>query len=206
VESFDPGSGQGWTYQFAFDAIEGSLFDLVSSIVSDKSARIEVAVPRGAPVALQISLSQGYGRIDLGGLWLSTLELTLQLSGMDLGVSEPLTQPIERIESAATMSGITFRSLGNASPDRLEISHQMGAMELDLTGQWREDARIDVSMNMGMGDILLPSNAHVIRKGAEVDRASSSVTGALPSLTLRTKVKLGALDLARDASGSPNDA
>jgi predicted membrane protein len=50
----------------------------------------------------------------------------------------------------------TARRIGNLNASALSVSAGVGKVRLELTGQWREDATIDVQMGLGSLELAVP--------------------------------------------------
>lgn len=196
-ETFDPGTGNGWTYEVEFHAAADSFSELITGMFGNSYPQIIVSLPSGAPMALEIALAQGGGIVDLGGLWLSTVELTLQQGGLELEVSKPLQEPLQRFESVGSMGGMQLSSLGNASPRVLEITQRMGGIDLDLRGAWRQDAEIDLSIDMGGGALSIPDDVVVRGLSEKGVKAKRNADDDVPVLDIRTSVNMGEIEVIR---------
>jgi hypothetical protein len=108
-----------------------------------------------------------------------------------VSVGQPLAEPMERLELAASMGGGEFRSLGNASPRILDVSTSMGGMELDLTGAWRADAAISVVGNMGGAEVRLPKDVRIEGVPGRALEAPQTGEIRIPTLRFSTSSAMG---------------
>ena len=101
-----------------------------------------------------------------------------------LSVGEPLRAPMDRLAISASMGGAAVRSLGNASPRKLDVEFSMGGMDLDLEGHWMQDSEISISNSMGGGSVHLPRGVNIVGVSThERVRAPEDPETKLPTLT-----------------------
>lgn len=194
-ESFDPGSGRGWTYEIRFHTAADSFTSYISNMIAGTFPKIVVSLPSDLPFALELGVLQGGGTVDLGGLWLTTVELTTQQGGLDLAVSRPLVEPLQRFESSGSMSGLQLASLGNASPKRMEITQRMGGLDLDLGGRWQQDADIDISLETAGGVLRMPDDVVITGLAEEGIDPQRNRGAGRPVLKFDTRVRAGDLEV-----------
>jgi hypothetical protein len=195
VETYDPGSGDGWVYRVSLHRVKDSFMGHMSAVFVTGYPKFTVLLPRDTPMALELVLAQGGGAIDLGGLWLTSAAVRLSQGGMGLTVSEPTPQPMERFSFAGSMGGAGLSRIGNASPAIIDVTHKMGGMDLDLRGDWRQDSVISFAVDMGGAGLQLPDNTAI--RGLE-DKGisfSESSNGAAPILTIATQANNGEIEI-----------
>jgi hypothetical protein len=151
----------GWTYEVRFSSSVPNIILGLRQLFGGSQPRVRVFLPADVPLDLQVHLSQGGGRVDLGGMWLTELDLELRQGGFQVEVDEPLRQPVERVSLKGSMGGMEISRLGNASPRQLDVDLQMGGMELDLRGEWVADARISLRTRMGGTVLRLPRRVRI---------------------------------------------
>lgn len=193
-EHFDEGSN---TYRITFGARGGWLGMFRGSGEADNEIRI--LVPPDRPFALTGDVGLGESRFELGGLWISDVDLDLGAGEHRLLISEPLLAPLERIRIHASVGETTMSGLGNASPGKIDIDQGIGEMTVDLNGAWQRDAAIRVNLGIGECRVKVPEEV-----GLEVARSSVGIgesrtpgrreapPGA-PTLTLRVSGGIGEL-------------
>ena len=123
-----------------------------------------------------------------------------------LGVSDVAPEATERFVIDGSMGDIRVDELGNASPAAVELKHSMGAMEVDLDGQWRGDSRISIDFSMGECQLSIPEEVAVkverdsVRLGERVMSGladDSEVPAGAPLLTLDLEGTAGGLTVRR---------
>ncbi len=195
-EKLEPGSGDGepWTYELTFDR-EGrsGVISGLRKLFGGETPKLTVYIPSDVPLQLDLDMREGGAQVELGGLWVTSADINLEMGGLELSVSEPLREPMEHLVIQCAMGGASMSHIGNASPRRLEVSYRMGGMELDLRGQWVADAEIDISGSMGGGEVRLPKDVVIegIRLGAF--EAPSDPELKPPTLTFSTNSTMGDL-------------
>ena len=156
-ESFESAEGGSWEYTVRFRRVGGSgLITALSEFMGGARPRVTVRLPPDHPMALDIELKRGGLEADLGGLWLTQADLDLAMGGSQVRFDTPLRQPMGRLAIKGRMGGGSFEKIGNASPSILEVGFEMGGMNLDLGGDWANDAEISIKASMGGGSVRLP--------------------------------------------------
>lgn len=191
-ESFTKTEGSGWKYRVSF--VETAWFKDggLRAVVGGSFPEITITLPPDVPIALEGSFGKGVARLALGGLWLTDVDLEFDRGVMMVDFGRPLAAPVERIVLRSRQGGIFTRALGNASPRFLEIDHRMGALEVDLHGQWVRDAEVRIASFMVNNEILLANNVEIeglsrLRGPASPRRAELS----LPTIDLSVSSLLG---------------
>jgi hypothetical protein len=157
----EPPEGE-WSYEVRFrqSGPTGFMF-LLARLFGARNPRVVVSLPRDVPMDLDLRFSQGGGRADLGGLWLTDTKVTFAEGGGELEFSEPLREPTDTLSIEASMGGGSFQRIGNASPRELRVATSMGGGEVDLRGQWRRDCEVSLGSSMGGLNVRLPADANV---------------------------------------------
>lgn len=161
LEHFEEDDGQGWLYSASFRRTGSGLMAAVKQLLGGTQPELTVHLPRDRPYALELRMEEGGGQIELGGLTLTDLDLTLAKGGVKLDVSEPLAAPLDELTVSAQMGGFELSGVGNASPRRLDVTLSMGGGEIDLRGAWRQDAQISIRTSMSGGTLTLPDGVTI---------------------------------------------
>lgn len=173
-ESLDADREPGWVYRLDFRCERRSLLQNVRWWLGGKKERIKVFLPPDMPMDLVMRGSQGGAILELGGLWLTALEVESDMGGLILGVGRPLREPLESMTLRGSMGGLATTTLGNASPRKLVIDYRMGGMAVDLRGRWLTDSDVVIDLRMGGGDVRLP-------EGVSIEGVPSAPTGLAPA-------------------------
>ena len=163
IEEYVESDGESpWHYTVTFRAKRQSVVTLVQSLMGKNKAELKVRVPPDLPYRLELQLDGGGMAADLGGLWLTELDLDVTKGGGAIQFSEPLRESLEVLELDCRMAGLAVVQLSNAAPEDLRIAATMGGVEIDLSGSWPHDTRASV-FGKGSGAISLrmPNNVRV---------------------------------------------
>ncbi len=184
-----------WSYEIRFRQTRDiGLFDALAQALGGTRPKVLVRLPRNVPMDLDLRVSQGGARVDLGGLWLSEASVSFAQGGGDVEFSEPLRRPAERLTLDTSMGGGSFRKLGHASPRTLRLTMDMGGGEVDLRGEWRQDCDVTLESRMGGLEVRLPDNVTI--RGLPGDRRGSAGEAgeATPTLTFSVSAEMGGIE------------
>lgn len=197
-ESFVQGDDDNWTYELGFKARRGFLGMLMRGGVQSGENRVELTIPRGHPVEIVGKIGLGESKIDLGGLWVRTVDLDLGTGEHFIEFRDPLPFPMERFAVDGSIGELEIRKLGDASPREVVVDHSIGELFLDLQGTWRQDAEVDVKCGIGECRLWLPQNARVdVRRAtvgigeSNVERPDRALPEDAPTLTLDMSSNIG---------------
>lgn len=182
-------------YRIRF-GLRGGWFGFFRGSVEAGDSKLRILVPPDRPIALSGEVGMGESRFELGGLWITDVNLDLGVGEHRLVVSEPLRAPLERFAIDASVGETELGWLGNASPARVELSHSVGEMSVDLRGAWQRDAVVDVDVGIGECRVKVPDDVHV-----KVDRSGVGV-GEMHGLGRRDPAPEGAPTLRLRLRGS----
>jgi hypothetical protein len=154
---------------------------------------LKLYLPRDVPIELVLKIDRGGAKLQFGGLWLTSADLEFAQAGFELGVDEPLREPMERLAIHGSMGGFEAGPLGNASPRELDVDFRMGGMDLDLRGEWVRDADVSISFGMGGGAVRLPENVRVV--GIPDDKLEAPSVSEIPAPTLTFSISGNLEDL-----------
>ena len=161
LESFEPDTGDGWTYRVGFHQSVSGAMSLLKGMFGGTNPKLVILLPTDVPMDLEVRQSGGALQMELGGLWLKSAELRISKAGGQIAVSEPVRVPLERLVIDAAMTGVQFESLGNASPRKLDVELSMGGFDLDLTGEWLTDAQVSIDSRMSGTAVRLPRGVRI---------------------------------------------
>lgn len=168
-EELVPDDDGRWVYRVRFGSRRGFLATMLRG-GNQPQNRVRIIIPRGQPMDLVGTLGVGEFRIDLGGLWLREVDLSLGVGEHRFEFSEVSPQPLASFVLDKGMGDLEVRDLGNASPRHTELSGSMGSFRFDLAGPWRADATLEARMRMGELSIDVPRTLRV-----EVERSNVSM-------------------------------
>lgn len=185
IDSLEVLPDSTWVYRVEYRQTISGLESFMRAIFGgNQESRVEVHLPPDVPIDLVLDVKQGGGEAELGGLWLHDATINYGQGGFELTVSDPLREPMNRMMIAGSMGGFEVTGLGNASPRYLGIDCNMGGGEVDLSGQWLNDADIDLKVRMGGMAVLVP--AEVAVNGAMVQGDAPQLRATDPEVSLPT--------------------
>jgi hypothetical protein len=197
-ESYTPGSeGTDWRYEVRFRETGWIHDGGLRALFGGAFPRIRIRLPPDVPLALEGRFGKGGTSVQLGGLWLTEVDLVAEKGGFDLDIGEPLAEPVETFRFRGSQGGFNGRSLGNASPRSLEVEVRMGGVNADLSGAWRRDADVHIRCTMGGGTVLLPEGVIIegLAHHAGEPRPADDAGPIPPVLTMSVQSRLGELTI-----------
>ncbi len=108
------------------------------------------------PMALTIKTGGADGTIELGGLSLTSLDVTQGTSTVELAFSEPNTAEMNRLLFKAGASDSTLLNLANANTREIIFLGGAGNYTLDFSGQLQHDLDASVEFTLGVATIIVP--------------------------------------------------
>lgn len=150
---------EGWTYEVRFRRTSDSYaLTALKELLGGTKPRIRIYLPSDVPYDLELDVMQGGSELELGGLWLTNVDLRFLQGGGAVQFGEPLQKPAESVAIQFSQGGGAIEGLGNASPATVDVSFSMGGGYLDLRGLWQGDADITIDQSMGGVSVQLPQN------------------------------------------------
>jgi hypothetical protein len=200
VERYEAADDGTWVYRVRFK----SKVSWFRRLWGDNRVqnKVKLIVPRGRPMAVSGRVGMGQSRIELGGLWLTDVDLRLGTGDHELSFDEPVVEPLPRLRIESGVGEMKFRGIGNASPAETSIQSKVGDLRIDLRGDWRQDGTVDVDFSVGDCRVTLPDDVHVDVERAQVSvgerrmrnlEPSEPVPEGAPTVTLRVDSSVGDL-------------
>ncbi len=118
-----------------------------------QAGEMELALSREVAMDLNMDFGAVRADIELGGIPLTRLEIETGASQTLIEISEPNPETMSRANMDVGAAKFTVRNLGNLNTGVIDIDAGVGEIELEFTGEWRQDAR--VSVDMGLGSLVL---------------------------------------------------
>ena len=116
----------------------------------------------GKPVNLTINAGAYTGDYELGGLWISSLEVNDGASKVNLRFSEPNQAEMESLTYTTGASTVTLEGLGNASPSDMTFHSGAGNYTLDFSGQLSQDMQVNISSGVSTVTIIMPEGVSAV--------------------------------------------
>ncbi len=117
------------------------------------AGEMELALSRDVAMDLNMDFGAVRADIDLGGIRLTRLEINTGASQTLIDISEPNRETMSRASMDVGAAEFTVLNLGNLNAEVIEIDAGIGEIDLDFSGDWRQDTR--VSIDMGIGSLVL---------------------------------------------------
>lgn len=130
---------------------------------------LTIFLPREQPLELVGKVSTGASDLELGGLWLTQVDLELATGEHTIRFSEPSREPLDRLKLSGSFGEIKLVGIGNASPAWASLEGKFGDFDVDLAGAWRGDSQMAIGFQFGECRVRLPTTAKI-----EVDRTKMS--------------------------------
>lgn len=113
------------------------------------------------PIDLSLELGAVTGDLQLGGLRLSRLRLKAGAADVSAHWDQPNRERMHALTIDAGAASLKLVQAGNANTDRIVANVGVGALEIDLGGNWTRD--IDMTANVAMGtlDLRLPNDVGI---------------------------------------------
>jgi hypothetical protein len=160
-ESFESGADGDWIYRVTFRQT-GMIRDGGLRVLFGASyPELRVFIPPDVPIALRGRFGKGGADLELGGLWLTEIDLEMEKGGLDVNIGRPLGAPARSFRVHGKQGGMSTSLVGNASPAEVDIFWQQGGSSVDLRGQWVNDSDVSVRSRMGGNHIQLPRGVRI---------------------------------------------
>jgi hypothetical protein len=177
-----------------------------SSIKNDWDLRFNNDVP----MDLTINAGAYQGKVELGGLSLTSLRVDDGASDSTVKFSEPNQVRMDVLDYNTGASNITLEGLANANFKQMSFSGGAGNYTLDFSGELQNDSQVEVEAGVSTIKIIIPEgmNAEVHVNGEmkgvntrgtwTVDGSNYSTEGSGPTLLIDVNMNLGSLDLVQE--------
>jgi hypothetical protein len=173
--------------------------------------RLDLAISRERPFALDIQAGASDSTFDLGGLPLARLVMKAGAGRFDVDFSTPNPTAMAQMNLELGAGAFFARHLANANFAELRVGGGISACTLDFTGELRGDANARVDAGFASLDVLVPAvtSARVLvksfatgnqvrsgftRKG-DAYYTDPAVTGRHPLLAIDINMAFGTLGL-----------
>ncbi|MBI4483091.1 MAG: hypothetical protein HY652_09395 [Acidobacteria bacterium] len=141
------------------------------SVPTLKGNRLWLQLAPTLPLDLELNIGVAESRIDLSGTKLRHLEIKTGVSETFLTLETPNSIRCERLRVQAGVAEFKAVGLGNANFAVLEFNGGVGESTLDLTGEWRENAEVEINVGVGSITLVLP-----LQIGAESETTKKFLT------------------------------
>lgn len=115
-----------------------------------------VELSPAVPLSLDASLGAAESRLELGGLMLADLSLKTGASRTEVRFSAPARGDCRNAFVASGAGEVEIQQMGNSGCRYWRFDGGVGAVTLDLSGKWKDDARLVMQMALGGTTLQLP--------------------------------------------------
>lgn len=139
---------------------------------SDES-RLDLSLAAGIPVDLDLDLGTTRAMLDLSSLWVDALRVSSGATETNLTFGSPNPKPMRDLFVDAGVGSITIHDFGNARAQRATIASTVGAVDLDLAGEWTGELPLTLRVALGSATLRVPRDVgvslHLAHRIANVD-------------------------------------
>ena len=159
------------------------------------------------PMSLKLGVGAAKGRIELGGLSLTELDVDQGASDFSLAFSQPNAAPIDKLSFDAGAARSVLTGLANANGSTMNFKGGAGELSLSFDGELQRDLQVDITAAVGSISIDVPSGTATsltmkgalasVSAGGDWSRAGGGyrMTGSGPSITFNVNLSVGRLEL-----------
>jgi hypothetical protein len=154
-------------------------------VVGGSYTKLDITVPPDVPLRIRASINGSISLFRLGGLSLVDADLHCGGGIMQVAFHEPTAAPVENLRTSCNGGNLVLYYLGNASPRRFTAHQTLGAVNLHLPGEWRNDSVIRITTAMSTGQLWVPSGANILGLEEEFGPIRIDGTREVPPPSLR---------------------
>ncbi len=115
----------------------------------------------GIPMDLALEFGAAEAEVELGGLSLSSLEISTGASESTVRISRPNPISMRRATLDVGAADFQARGLGNLRTEELEVNAGVGSVTLDFGGELVADLDVQVMMGVGSLELRIPEGTGV---------------------------------------------
>ena len=136
--------------------------DRFSRNIGEKSkGEMRLSLSRSVPVDLSLDLGATKATLDLGGLYLTGLQLESGASETVIDFSSPNQGRMRSLDVDVGAASFEARNLANANTAKVHVHGGVGGVELDFGGQWQQDMAVNVDLALGKLTLHVPRDVGV---------------------------------------------
>jgi len=126
-----------------------------------RTNRMRLNLSDSVPLVLDVRAGVGEARLSLSGLQLKRLDLESGVGGTRMSIYEPNPENCERVRLRNGVGSFEAVGLGNLNFQELDFEGGVGGADLDLTGEWKQDASMRVEVGVGGVTLRMPRDIGV---------------------------------------------
>jgi hypothetical protein len=132
-----------------------------------QSNRLNIAFNGSVPLNLKVNAGVGDARLSLTGITLTRIEFESGVGGAKITAYEPNSVPCEYVRLKNGVGGFDAVGLGNLNFKQFEFEGGVGGANLDFSGEWKQNADVQIKMGVGGVNIRLPREIGVKVQAAQ---------------------------------------
>jgi hypothetical protein len=144
------------------------------SHVDTKNNRLDLTLSTQYPTELKLEAGAAKATVDLGGLRLTDLDLSIGAASGEITFSQPNPERLRVMKIQAGAASVDLSDLGNANFEYFKFDGGAGKFNIDLLGKYTGESRVEMEIGLGKAEIILPSEVPV-RIEADDDSWFSSI-------------------------------
>jgi hypothetical protein len=127
------------------------------------SPRMTLELPTDVQIDMNCKIKAGECDVELGGLYLSELNLRILAGKTRLMFSSPNRDKLKELDIDAKFGELRLEKLGNANFEYARVNGTIGSISVDLSADRavKMDREVDISLNIGETRIYLPEDEAV---------------------------------------------
>lgn len=134
--------------------------------------RLRIAFNESIPLKLRVSAGVGDARLSLSGIRLAQMNFESGMGGAKILAYEPNPIQCEYIQLKNGIGSIEAVGLGNLDFREFEFEGGVGGADLDFTGEWKQNAKMRITVGVGGVNVRIPREI-----GVRVDAEKHLLSG-----------------------------
>jgi hypothetical protein len=126
-----------------------------------EAGELTVELSGSTPMALDMKFGAVVADLDLGGMRLRNLVIQTGAADANIRFSELNPDVAEHCTFKAVAATLDLDELGNSGCQRINVSGGIGELNLDFSGDWKNDATADINVGLGGIEIRVPAELGV---------------------------------------------
>jgi len=123
--------------------------------------QLRLAFTDAVPLKLQLNTGVGDAVLSLSGIQLARMDYEVGVGGAKIYAYDPNEIQCEYIRLKSGVGSFEAIGLGNLNFRKLEFSGGVGGADLDFTGEWKQNADINIEVGVGGANVRMPRNIGV---------------------------------------------
>lgn len=115
----------------------------------------------GVPLDLRLDVGASSGQIDLGGLSIENLDLTMGAADLRIDFDRPNPERLSSLHIYSGAAKLELHGLGNANLDELSFDGGLGTYLFDWSGEWQRSANVRILAGASEVTLRLPQKIGV---------------------------------------------